>query len=116
LGKIIATTKKPMTNGQLLQHHGFTASFFSTSRLAGWLCNWTSSPQKLHRTGRNNGSNLRTPTNSQGRRRQQPQQLLVLLQGREMHSVSSGEGTENQTLDPTHNNSLALASSNAAAS
>lgn len=42
--------------------------------------------------------------------------LLLLLQGREMHSVSSGDGTENQTLHPIHNNSLALASSNAAAS
>jgi hypothetical protein len=27
-GKIIATTKKPMTNEQLLRHHAFTASFF----------------------------------------------------------------------------------------
>ncbi len=33
-----------------------------------------------------------------------------------MHSVSSGEGTENQALHPIHNNSIALASSNAAAS
>jgi hypothetical protein len=34
-GKIILTTKKPMTNEQLLQHHGFTASFFDFP--ARWL-------------------------------------------------------------------------------
>jgi hypothetical protein len=35
LGKIIATTKKPMTNEQLLRHHGFIASFFDFP--AHWL-------------------------------------------------------------------------------
>ncbi len=35
VGKIIATTEKPMTNEQLLQHQAFTASFFDFP--ARWL-------------------------------------------------------------------------------
>ncbi len=120
LGKIIATTKKTddkRTNNYCSTTPSLLAS--STCLLAGWFCNWTSPPQKLRPTERNNGSNLRTPTNSQGRRRRRRQPLLLLLlllQGREMHSASSGESTDNQTLHPIHNKSLALASSNAAAS